>query len=128
MNKRITTEQLRGSLERQLSGLKPDEDIQIIFTGLRPGEKLYEERLMDEEGLQTTSNEKISVGSPLEFNEDIFLEQLRGLMEAAYEDRKDIRDLVAKVVDTYHPAGEHGTEYKGEAYKKQMEAMSAAKA
>ena len=112
----------------KLSGLKPDEDIQIIFTGLRPGEKLYEERLMDEEGLQTTSNEKISVGSPLEFNEDIFLEQLRGLMEAAYEDRKDIRDLVAKVVDTYHPAGEHGTEYKGEAYKKQMEAMSAAKA
>ncbi|MBR6230964.1 MAG: polysaccharide biosynthesis protein [Lachnospiraceae bacterium] len=112
----------------KLSGLKPDEDIKIIYTGLRPGEKLYEERLMDEEGLQTTSNEKISVGRPLEFNEDIFVDQLKGLMEAAYEDREDIRDLVAKVVKTYHPAGEHGTEYKGEAYRKQMEEMKAGKA
>lgn len=107
----------------RLSGLKPDEDIKIVYTGLRPGEKLYEERLMDEEGLQKTSNSLINIGSPIAFDEDQFLIQLRDLMEAAYEDREDIRDLVAKVVDTYHPAGEHGTEEKGIAYEQQRAAM-----
>ena len=57
----------------------PDQDIQIVFTGLRPGEKLYEERLMDEEGLQTTKNELISIGQPIPFDEDVFLEQLQKL-------------------------------------------------
>lgn len=85
----------------QLSGLKPDEDIKIIYTGLRPGEKLYEERLMDEEGLQTTANELISIGKPIEFDEDQFLAQLQELMTAAYEDRSDIRELVADMVPTY---------------------------
>lgn len=86
----------------RLSGLKPDEDIQIIYTGLRPGEKLYEERLMDEEGLQTTENELINIGSPIEFDEDEFLTQLQGLMTAAYEERKDIRDYLMEMVPTYH--------------------------
>ena len=107
----------------RLSGLKPDEDIKIVYTGLRPGEKLYEERLMEEEGLKKTSNSLINIGAPIAFDEDKFLIQLKGLMEAAYEDREDIRDLVAEVVDTYHPAGEHGTEEKGSAYEKQRAAM-----
>lgn len=112
----------------KLAGLKPDEDIKIVYTGLRPGEKLYEERLMDEEGLQKTSNELISIGSPIEFDEDKFIQQFKNLMLAAYEDREDvIRDLVAEVVPTYHPAGVHGSEAKGEAYEHQMMEMLAKK-
>ena len=87
----------------RLSGLKPDEDIKIDYTGLRPGEKLFEERLMDEEGLQTTKNELISVGKPIDFNEDAFLDQLEELTIAAYGDKKDIRDKVASIVSTYKP-------------------------
>jgi FlaA1/EpsC-like NDP-sugar epimerase len=109
----------------RLAGLKPNEDIKIVYTGLRPGEKLYEERLMDEEGLQKTSNELINIGSPIAFDEDKFLVQLRGLMEAAYEDRENIRELIAEVVPTYHPAGRHGTEEKGEAYRQQRAEMYA---
>ena len=107
----------------RLSGLKPDEDIKVVYTGLRPGEKLYEERLMDEEGLKKTSNNLINIGQPIPFDEDQFLLQLRVLMEAAYKDREDIRDLVAQVVDTYHPAGKHGTEEKGKAYQEQRAEM-----
>lgn len=110
----------------RLSGLKPDVDVKIVYTGLRPGEKLYEERLMDEEGLAKTSNELISIGSPIRFDEDAFLGQLQMLMEAAYEDRDDIRELVASVVDTYHPAGENGSEKKGKVYEQQRAAMEAA--
>lgn len=110
----------------KLAGLKPDEDIKIVYTGLRPGEKLYEERLMDEEGLKTTSNELINIGSPIEFDENKFIDQLKELMIVAYEDREDdIRDFVAKVVTTYHPAGKHGTEEKGEVYEQQMMDMLA---
>ncbi len=109
----------------KLSGLKPDVDIKVEYTGLRPGEKLYEERLMDEEGMRKTENELINIGRPIEFNEDKFLEQLEDLMIAAYQERDDIRDLIEEVVPTYHPAGRHGTEEKGEAYKEQIEAMEA---
>ena len=112
----------------KLSGLKPDEDINIVYTGLRPGEKLYEERLMDEEGLQKTSNDLINIGHPISFDEDRFLEQLIGLMEAAYEDREDIRELVAEVVDTYQPAGRNGTDKKTQAYEQQMMEMLAKRA
>lgn len=107
----------------RLSGLKPDEDIRIIYTGLRPGEKLYEERLLNEEGLTTTSNELISVGRRLEFDEDAFLMQLKGLIIEAYDDREDIRELLAQIVPTYHPAGEHGTEEISFAYVKQCRGM-----
>ena len=109
----------------KLSGLKPDVDIKVEYTGLRPGEKLYEERLMDEEGMKKTENELINIGRPIEFDEDKFLEQLEDLMIAAYQEREDIRDLIEEVVPTYHPAGRHGTEEKGEAYKEQIEAMEA---
>jgi len=109
----------------KLSGLKPDVDIKVEYTGLRPGEKLYEERLMDEEGMKKTENELINIGRPIEFDEDKFLKQLEDLMIAAYQEREDIRDLIEEVVPTYHPAGRHGTEEKGEAYKEQIEAMEA---
>lgn len=111
----------------QLSGLKPDVDIQVVYTGLRPGEKLFEERLMDEEGLTRTSNQLISIGKPIPFDEDKFIEELADLFEAAYMDRNDIREMVERIVPTYHPAGEHGTEDKGEAYEQQMMGMLAKK-
>ena len=108
----------------KLSGLKPDVDIKISYTGLRPGEKLYEEKLMSEEGMKTTPNKLIHIGSPIPFDEDEFLDQLHVLMNVAYsDDEDDIRDVVSKIVPTYHPAGEHGSEYKGKAFKEQMEAI-----
>ena len=87
----------------KLSGFKPDVDIPIVYTGLRPGEKLYEEKLMAEEGLQTTPNELIHIGNPIPFDVDEFLVQLRQLMEAAYENREDIVQMVTRMVPTYHP-------------------------
>ncbi len=89
----------------RLSGFKPDIDIKVEYTGLRPGEKLYEEKLMAEEGLKKTENEKIHIGCPIPFDTDEFLAQLDNLMEAAYANRKDIRDLVAALVSTYHQEG-----------------------
>ena len=109
----------------RLSGLKPDEDIQIVYTGLRPGEKLFEERLMDEEGLTKTSNQLINIGKPIPFDEDKFVEDLPKLFDAAYADRADIREIVESFVSTYHPAGKHGSEDKGEAYEQQMMGMLA---
>lgn len=106
----------------RLSGLQPDVDIKISYTGLRAGEKLYEEKLMSEEGMRTTPNHLIHIGSPIPFDTDEFLHQLQMLMTAAYDGQEDtIRNLVAEVVKTYHPAGKHGSEDKGEAYTQQME-------
>ena len=87
----------------RLSGYTPDVDIRIAYTGLRPGEKLYEEKLMEEEGLQKTENQLIHVGRPIPFDEDHFLVQMQELTEAAYANREDIRERVAAVVSTYHP-------------------------
>ncbi len=110
----------------RLSGLQPDVDIPISYTGLRPGEKLYEEKLMSEEGMRTTPNKLIHIGSPIPFDTDRFLTQLQSLMEAAYNGEEDqIRDLVASVVPTYQPAGEHGSEAKGEAFEQQMKTVKA---
>ena len=88
----------------KLSGLKPDVDIPVVYTGLRPGEKLYEEKLMAEEGMKKTPNDLIHIGNPIPFDTDTFLEQLKRLMDAAYENDEAIRDAVAAVVPTYHPA------------------------
>ena len=108
----------------RLSGLRPDVDIQISYTGLRAGEKLYEEKLMSEEGMRTTPNRLIHIGSPIPFDTDEFLQQLPTRMAAAYDGREDtIRALVAQVVPTYRPAGEHGSEDKGEAYREQMKTV-----
>ncbi len=88
----------------RLSGFKPDVDIKIEYTGLRSGEKLYEEKLMAEEGLQKTDNDLIHIGKPLAFDEAEFLKQLEKLMEAAYSNKEDrIRGFVQETVSTYHP-------------------------
>lgn len=87
----------------RLSGYRPDEDIKIEYTGLRPGEKLYEEKLMAEEGLKRTENELIHIGMPIPFNVEEFLAQLDELAERAYANAGNIRELVEKVVVTYHP-------------------------
>ena len=88
----------------KLSGLKPDVDIKVEYTGLRPGEKLYEEKLMAEEGLRKTKNDLIYIGCPIPFEIDAFLDDLDDLMQASYSNKKQIRSLVAKMVSTYHPA------------------------
>ena len=87
----------------KLSGYKPDIDIPIVYTGLRPGEKLYEEKLMAEEGLRTTPNALIHIGNPIPFDMEEFLVQLRRLMEAAYTNDAQIVSMVAQMVSTYHP-------------------------
>lgn len=104
----------------KLSGLRPDVDIPIVYTGLRPGEKLYEEKLMEEEGMRKTPNDLIHIGSPIPFDTDVFLRQFRELMDAAYAGREDIREILGQVVTTYHPAEEHGNEKKGEIYQMQV--------
>jgi FlaA1/EpsC-like NDP-sugar epimerase len=90
----------------RLSGYKPNVDIKIEYTGLRPGEKLYEEKLMAEEGLKKTDNDLIHIGQPIPFDTDTFLSQLGGLMEAAYANKEDIRARVQEMVSTYHPTDE----------------------
>ena len=87
----------------KLSGYTPDVDIKVEYTGLRPGEKLYEEKLMAEEGMKTTPNHLIHIGRPIPFDEDEFLEKLQELMRAAYSNEKDMKQRVAEVVDTYTP-------------------------
>ena len=88
----------------KLSGYKVGEDIKIEFTGLRPGEKLYEEMLMDEEGLQDTANRMIHIGKPIDMDDMRFFAQLEELNEAAKAEHSDeIRELVQKIVTTYHP-------------------------
>ena len=87
----------------KLSGYVPDEDIKIEFTGLRPGEKLYEELLMDEEGLQDTENSLIHIGKPIELNEDKFFAQLEELKSVAENETEDIRKVIQEIVPTYHP-------------------------
>ena len=90
----------------KLSGFKPDVDIKVEYTGLRPGEKLYEEKLMAEEGLRTTPNHLIHIGNPIPFNVTHFLRQLENLMEVSYaNDEANIRLLVEDMVPTYQPQG-----------------------
>lgn len=86
-----------------LSGHKPGEDIQIVYTGLRPGEKLYEEMLMHEEGLQETANKLIHIGKPIKMDEDNFLMQLENLKDYVVQEPDDIRKWVQEIVTTYHP-------------------------
>lgn len=107
----------------RLSGYKVGEDIRIEFTGLRPGEKLYEEMLMDEEGLRETANRQIHIGKPLEFDEDTFFCQLKALKDAAYREDPNIREYVRAIVPTYR----NNTEVNQEAAKKQEEEIRSAK-
>ena len=85
----------------RLSGYEPDIDIMVEYTGLRPGEKLYEELLMEEEGLQDTANKMIHIGKPIEMDDDLFREQLKRLEEAYKEETTNMKDIVAEIVPTY---------------------------
>ena len=87
----------------RLSGHRPDEDIKIVYTGLRPGEKLFEEKLMEEEGMKKTENELIHIGQPIPFDIEKFLEQLELLLHACNENSQVIRELVKEIVPTYKP-------------------------
>ena len=87
----------------KLSGYTPDVDIKIVYSGLRPGEKLYEEKLMAEEGLQKTQNDLIHIGKPIPFNIEEFMKQLEMLAEVSYNNTENIEEIVAGVVKTYHP-------------------------
>lgn len=88
----------------RLSGYTPDVGIKLEFTGLRPGEKLYEEKLMAEEGLKKTKNDLIHIGCPIPFDINEFLGELDGLLDAAYRNEDDMKERVQKIVSTYHPA------------------------
>lgn len=87
----------------KLSGFTPDEDIKIVFTGLRPGEKLYEVPLMKEEGLADTENNLIHIGKPLEFDHELFKKQLKELDMAAKSETRDMKRMVEKIVPGYIP-------------------------
>lgn len=93
----------------KLSGYEPDVDICMEYTGLRPGEKLFEERLMAEEGLRKTKSELIHIGKPVPFDVREFLRQLEGLAKASYENSGRIVEMVADVVTTFHPVGDKPT-------------------
>ena len=87
----------------RLSGYEPDVDIAIEYTGLRPGEKLYEELLMKEEGLQETANKLIHIGKPIEMDDELFKVQLDRLDAAYRVESTEMKELVAEIVPTYHP-------------------------
>lgn len=90
----------------RLSGYEPDVDIQIEYTGLRPGEKLYEEMLMSEEGLKETPNKLIHIGTPIDMDDEAFARQLDELEEACTSERVDIKEIVRRMVPTYDPEKE----------------------
>lgn len=87
----------------RLSGFKLDKDISIEFTGLRPGEKLYEELLMDEEGMTETPNKLIHIGHPIDVNESKLFQAMKVMEEAAESETDDMRMIVESIVPTYHP-------------------------
>lgn len=91
----------------RLSGYTPDVDIKIEYSGLRPGEKLYEECLMKEEGMKKTESELIHIGRPIPFDVAVFMQNLEKLAAAAFDNSSEIVEMVEKVVPTFHPSGEH---------------------
>lgn len=93
----------------KLSGFEPDVDIKISYSGLRPGEKLYEEKLMAEEGLKKTDNDLIHIGQPIPFDTEKFLRQLETLAAESYENSDHIVELVESIVTTFHTVGAHPT-------------------
>lgn len=101
----------------KLSGYKPDVDIKIEYTGLRPGEKLYEEKLMAEEGLQTTANKLIHIARPIPFDVETFMKQVEVLAEASYTNSENIKQLVSEIVLTYHPENKEQDEFERQRIK-----------
>lgn len=110
----------------KLSGYEPDVDIQIKYTGLRPGEKLYEEKLMAEEGLMKTDNDLIHIGKPIPFDVEEFLHQLEILADASYANDTEICHIVEKIVPTYHPAGSDLKQHR-DVYEALLKETAAAK-
>lgn len=102
MGEPVRIDEMARNLIR-LSGFTPDVDIKVEYTGLRPGEKLFEELLMAEEGMQDTPNKLIHIGKPIEMDDAAFKKKLLQLDEAAYQETDRMRKLVAEVVPTYHP-------------------------
>ena len=100
MGEPVKISELAENLIR-LSGYEPGRDIDIEYTGLRPGEKLYEELLMDEEGLQDTENKLIHIGKPIEMDDEAFFKSVEELDKAAKEETDDIREMIQKIVPTY---------------------------
>lgn len=93
----------------KLSGYEPDVEIPIVYSGLRPGEKLYEEKLMAEEGMKKTDNDLIHIGKPIPFDISKFLGQLTELAQASYENNPHIVEMVEEIVPTFHPVGNKPT-------------------
>ena len=87
----------------RMKGYIPDRDIKIEIVGLRPGEKLYEELLMAEEGLESTPNDLIFVGQPIDIDKNVFLDKLNSLIEVAEANSRDIKVEIKKICDTYTP-------------------------
>ena len=108
----------------RLSGYKPDVDIKIVYSGLRPGEKLFEEKLMAEEGMMKTDNELIHIGKPIPFDTETFLGQLGELARASYNNDENIVEMVEKIVPTFSPVGDKPT--GNEKYGRNAVAVSAA--
>lgn len=106
MGEPVKIDDLARNLIR-LSGFVPDDDIKIVYTGLRPGEKLYEELLMDEEGMQETENELIFIGKPIEMDDEDFKNKLELLDKESRAESDKIKEIVAEIVPTYHPDLEH---------------------
>lgn len=102
MGEPVRIDEMARNLIR-LSGFTPDVDIKVEYTGLRPGEKLFEELLMAEEGMQETPNKLIHIGKPIEMDDVAFKKKLRQLDEAAYQETDRMKKLVEEVVPTYHP-------------------------
>ena len=103
MGEPVRIDDLARNLIR-LSGYVPDEDIPIVYTGLRPGEKLYEELLMDEEGMTETENKLIYIGKPIEMDDEDFKQKLQLLDNASRMESDEIKEIVAQIVPTYHAA------------------------
>ena len=102
----------------------PYVDIDIEFTGLRPGEKLYEELLMDEEGMATTPNKLIHIGHPIEFNEAEYEAGLEHLRSVMMDDTVDIRAEISKLVPTFHSPEEVNARREAELKKKEQAAQA----
>lgn len=105
MGEPVKIDDLAKNLIR-LSGFTLGVDMNIVYTGLRPGEKLYEELLMDEEGLQETANKLIHIGKPIDFDKENFEHNLERLEKCAYEESGDIRAIIKEIVPTYQPRKE----------------------
>lgn len=101
MGEPVKIDDLAKNLIR-LSGYVPNVDMMIQYTGLRPGEKLYEELLMAEEGMQDTANKMIHIGKPIELEEESFMLALSELKDACNKNADNIKELVANIVTTYH--------------------------